>query len=79
MTKAEIILNLLRISPRTNWELTDLAKTGRVGARIYDLRKSGYEIDISREGLGRFRYTLIAEPKPVKIAPLPVENQMELL
>ena len=79
MNKREIILNLLRERPRTNWELCQLAKTARYGGRIFELRKAGYEISEERIERGIFRYTLVAEPGPIKIEPLPVENQMELL
>ena len=79
MNKRELILNLLRECPRTNWELCQLAKTARYGGRIFELRRAGYEITEERIERAVFRYTLVAEPEPIKIESLPTENQMELL
>lgn len=39
----------------------------------------GYDITDERLGRGQFLYTLVSEPQPINIAPLPTKNQMELL
>lgn len=59
------VLSLLKSGPartRTNAELA--AITPRYGARLHDLRRSGYQIRTTelRDGSGRATYRLLSEP-----------------
>ena len=58
VTKARIILDMLRERPRTNVELN--AVCYRYGARLHELRKSGHYILTTplRDGHGTVLYTL---------------------
>lgn len=60
--QARKILALLKRKAKvTNRELNHICF--RYGARIYDLRKLGYIIETSREGLGFYSFRLISQPR----------------
>jgi helix-turn-helix protein len=51
----------------TNLELNAICF--RYGARIFELRKTGYDIETRREGETEFRFVLVGEPKNPKSPP----------
>lgn len=61
-TQQELILERLRCGSATNEELTKIGL--RYSARIYDLRRKGYDIDTKTLKGGLVQYRLVAEPSP---------------
>ena len=66
-TQRDKVLDALRRAGSrgvTNVQLN--ATCFRYGARIFDLRKMGYDIKTESEGGGLFRSTLVSEPENAK-------------
>jgi helix-turn-helix protein len=69
-SQRERILSLLRSrgsSGATNLELNAICF--RYGARIFELRKAGFDIKTRREGETEFRFVLVGEPENPKSLP----------
>jgi hypothetical protein len=67
-SKEKILATLREAGLRgvTNLELNEIAF--RYGARIFELRKLGYEIDKEYVEPGVWRYTLLSEPENLEAA-----------
>jgi len=55
------ILDMLRTGERTNLELASV--TPRYGARVYDLRKAGHTINVTKINESLFTYALVGADK----------------